>query len=60
MRNNIMNIDKFDYVKSTYNEDSRKWGSIEPKLPKIGSVLTYSKQSAHILKYFPDHLGIVQ
>ena len=42
-----MNIDKFDYVKSTYNEDSRKWGSIEPKLSKIGSVVTYIPSNQH-------------
>lgn len=47
MRKNIMNIDKFHYVKSAYTIDSRNWESIEPKLPKIGSILIYIPRNQH-------------
>lgn len=47
MRKNIMSIDKFQYVKSAYNIESRKWESIEPTLPKIGSVLIYIPRNQH-------------
>lgn len=45
MRNKILEIDGFHHVKSAYIIDSRKWGCVEPKLAKIGPVLSYIFQS---------------